>query len=338
MKRLSVFLMVSLTLFALFAGGTAESTSDERVIDELTITFVPSRDTEDIVVATAPLGNLLKKELASSGWTVKSVKILVSTSYESAGEALDAGTTDIAFIPAGTYVKYSDGAEAILTALREGKSIDSSDAKVWNENKPTTSGGSLVVGYRALILSGVTEKGRALADKVNRGEDLGWEELDACSWGVGTTTSSAGYIYPSLWLYGRFGRTVADLSRAVQTTYASAFAGLSSGMYDIITCYADAREDYVTKWTQEWGRTKSIWNEVDVIGVSDFIMNDTISISRTSTVMQDREFVRALQDAFMSIAETDEGKTVLKIYNHYGYTEAVDSDYDSARTAQKIFR
>ncbi len=336
-KRLLVFLMVAFTLFLLHAGASAEK-ADSSVIDTLSITFVPSRDVEDIVVSTAPLGTLLKEELAKYGWTVGNVKITVSTNYEAAGEALDAGTTDVAFIPAGTYVKYDDGAEVILTALRKGKSIESDDPKVWNADKPTENSDSLVTGYRALILSGVTEKGKALVEKVERGEEPAWEELDSCSWGVGTTTSSAGYVYPSIWLYERYGKTVADLSKAVQTTYASAFAGLSSGMYDIITCYADARQDYVSKWTDEWKRDDSIWNEVSVIGVTDMIMNDTISISKTSEKMQDSAFVDALTKAFISIAGTEEGREILKIYNHYGYVDALDSDYDSARLAQRILR
>lgn len=337
MKRFFVFFIVFLSLISLNAMGKGEDAYDTRVIDSLSITFVPSRDMDDIVVSTSSLGELLKAEMEKYGWTVQEVKISVSTSYEAAGEALDAGTTDVAFISAGTYVKYDEGARVILTALREGKNIDSSDPKVWNANKPTQGSSSLVVGYRSLILSGVTEKGRKLVEKVNRGEELTWEELDSCSWGVGTTTSSAGYIYPSIWLYERFKRTVADLSKAVQTTYASAFAGLSSGLYDIVTCYADARSDYMEKWSGEWGRESSIWDEVSVIGVTDYIMNDTISVSKSSRKMQNEEFVSALKKAFMSISETEEGSSVLKIYNHSGYVEAEDSDYDLERKAQLIF-
>ncbi len=339
MKKLFVFIIAILLFIPLFAGGAGETAAeDDKRIDVLSITFVPSRDVEDIVVSTDPLKNLLKNELLKYGWTVDDVRILVSTNYEAAGEALDAGTTDLAFIPAGTYVKYDDGARAILTALREGKSVNSDDPKVWNANKPTTNSSELVVGYRALIYAGITAKARALVEKVNRGEELTWDELNACSWGVASTTSSAGYIYPSIWLYERYGKTVADLSKAVQTNYAAAFASLASGMYDIIVCYADGRQDYVEKWAGEWGREKSIWDEVDVIGATGFIMNDTISASRTSEKMQNEDFIEALQKAFIAIAETEEGKAVIKIYNHYGYVIADDSDYDSARTAQELFK
>ena len=337
MKKTITILLAILMMASVFAQGAAEAQADSKTVDTLTITFIPSRDPDAVVVATKPLEGLLKTQLASQGWTVNNVKINVSTSYEAAGEALDAGTTDLAFIPAGTYVQYEEGATAILTALRQGKSVDSLDPITWNTNEPITNSTDLVVGYRSLIYAGVTEKGKALAAKVNNGEALTWDDLNACSWGVASTTSSAGYIYPSIWLNERFGKTVADLDHAVQAGYAAAFAGMASGMYDVIVCYADGRQDYEKQWQAEWGRPNTIWEDMDVIGVTDFIMNDTISTSKSSDIMTP-EFTEALQEAFIEIAKTPEGKAVISIYNHEGYQVAVDSDYNAARQVQKLFK
>ena len=336
-KALLILLVALLAISSVFAQAAEESAKNEKEVDTLKITFVPSRDVDEIVVATEPLKTLLKDQLATEGWTVDEVVINVSTTYEAAGEALESGTTDLAFIPAGTYVQYEDGAEAILTATRDGLSVNSDDPRDWNNNEPITASDELVVGYRSLIYAGITEKAQALKDKVNNGEELTWDDLNGCSWGVSSTTSSAGYIYPSIWLYERFGKTVADLDKAVQTGYAAAFAGLASGLYDVIVCYADGRRDYEDEWTKEWGRPNTIWQDTDVIGVTDFIMNDTISASKASEKMTP-EFISALQDAFIAIAKTPEGKEVIKIYNHAGYQKAVDSDYDAARTVQKLFK
>lgn len=335
-KVLALALVVMLALSCVFAQGASE-VKNAKEVSELNITFVPSMDVDKIVVATEPLKNLLKDQLATQGWTVDNVNINVSTTYEAAGEALDAGTTDLAFIPAGTYVQYEDGATAILTATRAGKSVNSDNPIDWNSNEPITNSDELVVGYRSLLYSGITEKAKALAEKVNKGEALTWDELNACSWGVSSTTSSAGYIYPSVWLYDRYGKTVADLDKAVQTGYAAAFAGLASGMYDIVVCYADGRMDYEKSWQADWGRPNTIWEDTDVIGVTDFVMNDTISASKNSAKMTP-EFIAALQDAFIAIAKTDEGKAVISIYNHAGYQKAVDSDYNAARTINKLFK
>ena len=46
----------------------------------------------------------------------------------------------------------------------------------------------------------------------------------------------------------------------------------------------------------------------------------------------------ALQQAFMNIAQTTEGKEVISIYNHEGYKIATSSDYDNEREAHKLLR
>lgn len=336
MKKLVTILLVSLIALSLFANATKETTNS-NVIDELVIQFVPSVDVEKTTAQTAPLAGLMKEQLAKQGWTVNNVRVSVGTNYEATGEALGAGSCDIGFLPAGTYVTFSDDAEVILTATRYGKSVESEDPKVWNQNEPITNvQDNLVVGYRSLIYAGPSEKGQALAAKVNAGEELTWEDLNSANWGVSSSTSSAGYIYPSIWLNERFGKTVADLSHAVQTTgYAAAFAGLSSKMYDVVVSYADARIDYSDEWVGDWGNKTTIWDDVDVIGVTDYIYNDTISVAKNSPKMTP-EFKAALQDAFIAIAGTPEGQEVFSIYSHLGYVKAVDSDYDTARAANQL--
>ena len=47
---------------------------------------------------------------------------------------------------------------------------------------------------------------------------------------------------------------------------------------------------------------------------------------------------RHLQQAFINIAQTDEGKEVISIYNHEGYQKATDSDYDNERKAQEMIQ
>ena len=109
-------------------------------------------------------------------------------------------------------------------------------------------------------LAGPSEKGKELADKVNSGEDITWDDLNSANWSVMSSSSPAGYIYPSLWLQDKYGKGITDLSNAVQAdSYASAFARLASGQVDVLVTYADARRDYEENWTTEFGRTDSIW-------------------------------------------------------------------------------
>ena len=314
-----------------------ESTASQK-IDKLTVQFVPSREPEEIITATEPLKDMLKEELSKEGYDVADVDISVGTSFEATGEAMSAGTVEIGFIPGGTYVTYDDGVEAILTATRNGLSIESDNPKEWNDKAPTEKVEDQVTFYRGLILAGPSEKGKELAAKVNNGEELTWEDLNSANWAIMGPTSPAGYLYPSLWLKNNYDHTITDLSNAVQAdSYPSSFARLATGQLDVLVTYADARLDFVDKWKSEFGGKDDIFKDVQVIGVTDKMMNDTISVSETSEKMTP-ELISALQDAFINIGNTEEGKEVISIYTHNGYEKANPSDYDSEREVQKMAR
>lgn len=321
------------------AAAAEETTAAEnKKIDTLRIAFVPSREPDEIITATEPLKVLLTDELAKLGYDIGEVEITVGTSYEAVGEALSAGTADVGLIPGGTYVLYDDGCDVLLTATRDGLSIDSDNAKDWNDNEPTEPTTDQVTSYRALIIAGPSEKGKAVAAKVNAGEALTWEEVSDLNWSVANSSSPAGYIYPSLWLQDNFEKNITDLPHAVQSdSYGSAFARLASGQVDVLCTYADARRDYEDEWTGEYAMTNSIWEDTDVIGVTPAIYNDTISVSKTSPIMDD-DFKAALSEAFINIGNTEEGKEVIAIYSHNGYLPAQSSDYDSERAAQELIQ
>lgn len=318
-------------------SGTPIQTANKK-IKKLVIAFVPSREPDEIITATEPLKGMLTTELAKEGYDVGEVDITVGTSYEAVGEALSAGTADVGFIPGGTYVLYDDGCDVLLTATRDGLSIDSDSARDWNEQAPTKASDKQVTYYRALMIAGPSEKGKELAAKVNSGQALTWEDVSSANWSVMGSSSPAGYIYPSIWLQQEFGKNILDLPHAVQSdSYGSAFARLASGQIDVLCTYADARRDYADKWDNEYGMKDSIWDDTAVIGVTPPIYNDTVSVSKASPIMDDA-FKAALSQAFINIGNTEEGKKVISIYGHNGYQPAKSSDYDNERKAQQMIR
>ena len=321
-------------------GASVETTAaDVKDVDVLNVAFVPSREPEEIVTATEPLKEMIKKEMLTLGYNINDVNITVGTSFEAVGEGLAAGTIDVGFIPGNTYVLYDEDAEVLLTATRDGLSIDSDSAKDWNDQKPTAPTENQVTFYRALIVAGPSDAGKAVADKVNNGEELTWEDLDGLNWGVMGPTSPAGYVYPALWIQKNFGKNITDLAHVVECdSYGTAFARLAQGQIDVLCTYADARRDYVEKWNKEYSMQNSIWDDTNVIGVTEGIYNDTISGSKVSTVMMDEDFKAAFKQAMINIGNTEEGKEVINIYSHKGYVEAQDSDYDSARDAQNLIK
>ena len=156
----------------------AEVEAGDKHLDSLKLQFVPSRPTEEILSRTSPLPELLKEALAGQGYEVDEITVEVAGSFESAGEALSAGSSDLAWLPAGTYVVYSEACDVILTATRSGLSNNSTNPADWNgmENKTVRNGGQ-VSFYKGLIYAGPSPKGQALSEKVNQGEDLTWEDV-----------------------------------------------------------------------------------------------------------------------------------------------------------------
>lgn len=330
---------------------TAEPTAEpaNQHFDKLTLEFVPSKDADVIIAGTQNLPELVKAEMAKLGYDIDEVDITVGTSYDATGEAMSAGSIDLGWLPGGTYALYSDDTDVILTATRNGLSNDSTNPADWNgEANATKKDGPQVTYYRSLIYAAPTEYGKKLAEKVNNGEALTWEDLDGARWAVQKTSSSAGYIYPSMWLMANYdGKKISDLSNVIplDSGYGTAFSYAAAEQVDIIVCYADGRNDYEASWMlpvdqkdetgkQGMGRSESIWNELNVIGVTDGIYNDTVAISKASQYYTP-EIVAALQDCFINIINTEEGNAIFDVYSHTGYAKAVDSDYDGARAALK---
>ena len=358
MKRSLALLLTLVMSLGLLAGcGSKDTTADEpqqdgesgaKQIETLKVAFVPSREPQEIITATEPLKQLLKDELAKEGYEVGEVEITVGTTYEAVGEGLEAGTIDVGLIPGGTYVLYDDGAEVILTATRNGLSKDSDNAKDWNDGQPTEASEKQAVSYRALIIAGPSDKGQELAAKVNGGEELTWEDLDSANWSIMGTSSPAGYIYPALWLQDHYGKKITDLPNVITLAgYGDAFAQAAAEAVDIVVCYADGRNDYEAAWvlpTGEadptgkagMGRTDSIWNELNVIGVTPGIYNDTVSITKANADVYNPEFIAAMQQALINVINTPEGQEIFSVYSHTGYAVATDADYDGARAALKV--
>ncbi len=330
---------------------TTEGASNEvkQSFDKLTLEFVPSKDADVIITGTKELPQLVKEEMAKLGYDIGEVDISVGTSYDATGEAMSAGTIDVGWLPGGTYALYSDDVDVILTATRNGLSNDSENPADWNgDANATQKNGPQVTYYRSLIYATPSEYGKQLAEKVNNGETLTWDDLNKATWAVQKTSSSAGYIYPTMWLMKNYdGKKISDLANVIplDSGYGTAFSYAAAESVDIIVCYADGRNDYEESWMlasdqqdstgkQGMGRSESIWNELNVIGVTDGIYNDTVAISKRSPYYTD-ELKKALQQCFINIINTEKGKEIFGVYSHAGYAIATDADYDSARAALK---
>lgn len=318
--------------------GPAEEPDGPVVVEQLNIAFAPYDASETIMAATEPLCAMLQERLLEKGYDVQNIDLSVGASYEAVGEALSAGSADVGFISGGTYVLYSDDCDVLLSALRSAYSKDSENPADWNDGTPGTYTGEMATYYRSILLAGPSEKGQALAAKVNAGEELTWEELSSATWVVMSASSASGYIYPSLWLNEKYGKTISDLPSVVQAdSYATSMARLASGQADIAVGFAHLQYKYADQWTAEFGRTSPVWEETNVLGVTEGIFNDTVSVSKASPVMTE-DFCQAFGEAMIEIGETEEGLAIIQTFAHTGYAFADDTDYDGERAAQELLK
>ena len=363
MKKLLVVLLSVLMVLGL--GACSNSSSDDTAeggniaIEELNIAFVPSKPADTILEAAEPLKAMLQEKLAEKGYDVGTVNITVGTDFAVVGEGMAAGSIDVGFLNSSTYVMYSDSVDLLLEALRDG--VADADGNIiypeegitpWNEGITTSAG--LATGYAGLVYVNIaTEKGADLYQKTLDGT-LTWEDLDSATWNSSSVTSGSGYIYPSTWLNNTFGegagnekRTIASLSNVVtDVAYSTMMQNLLIGTADVIVGYADIRKDeqstvdFEAAYADEIaaGTYENVWDVIKIIGVSEFIMNDNISVAKEEVdEKMTPEFCAALQEAFLEIGSTEEGLATVAPYSHKGYQIGSDSDYDATRAATALF-
>ena len=319
---------------------TSEAGSTEpKTVDSLKIAFSPYADADTITTATEPLENLLKEELLTKGYDVADIDMTVGTSYTAVGEALSAGSADIGFISGGNYVLFSDDCDVLLTALRYAINKDSENPKDWNDGTIEENTDQMSTYYRSIILAGPSEKGQELLAKVNNGEELTWDDLNSATWAVMGPTSASGYIYPSLWLQERYGKTIADLDNAIQSdSYTTSLARLASGQADVMVSFGHIRTKNAKDWQEKLGGTDEMVKQTGIIGVTEPIYNDMIAYSKNSELMQDEDFRKALGDSFIELAKTDEGKEIFSVFSQIGYEWGDDANYDGERAAQELLK
>ena len=204
-----------------------------------------------------------------------------------------------------------------------------------------------LVYYRSLGIAGTSERGRELADIINGGGEITWEDLQDVKIGVQSATSSAGRVYPTLLFMELFDKKLTDLpaENVIQVSgYGGAAAALASGQVDIAFGYADFRRDYADEWVGDYGRSEEIWDETDVVFVTEGIYNDTVTVSKRTV---DNDLQAAIEQAFINLVQDttdlpgDDAtfavvKDIFSVYSHEGYALADDSDYDGARAANAL--
>lgn len=323
-----IFLFITLSIFSMSFMSISSLNSFKKV-DIISISFAPTVDPEKIVAGTQNLEVLLKKELLTFGFEVERVEINVLTSYDAAAESLLSGSSLIAFMPTTTFALSQDfSIQPFLEGLRYAQNVESSDPMEWNIHTPNYYiTDQFTSKFYSQIMLGPSDYGLLLKEKFIKDGSISWEDLSAAKFCFGANaTSSATYIYPSMWLYSKYSKTINDISYIVPSNNSTEMvANLAMEVCDVAPVSSMSRIAYEEKWMSEWERNLSIWEETFIIGISEPITNGMFAISKVNEFYNE-EFKLALEKSFINISKTEQGLHFLESINLAGVAP-ISADY-----------
>ena len=265
---------------------------------QLNVQFVPSVQANKMEARAKPLEALLKKQLGIP------VHVTVSTDYNGLVEAMNSKKVDVGFMPPDAYVLAHKKkiADVLLQAQRYG--YDEPSGKMNH---------TLMNKYRSGIY---VKKGSGIKS---------WKDLKGKKIGVMDPTSSSGYVFPIVELNKKGLNVLKDCKIVQIKGVDQAIISVENGDIDAAFTFADARPIAAQD-------EPTVMKDVVPIYFTKWIPNDTISVRHDLSP----KFRKKLSKAFKKIAKSKQGKKIIEsIYQHYGYVDAKDSDFDIIRNYQK---
>lgn len=318
MRKIAFVLAVLLLLFGLSACGrqvvppssSSASASEPLRLDvlRLELTRREAVQATALMNAVQTLPDALKNALADQGAEVGKVEVTVGASPAATAQALDEGSIDLAILPGNSFVEVGGDAVPLLTASERTALPDSGDAADWL-GVETSWSDKASGGQRMLILAGPSDYGRQLAARAGSGASLTWEELDRAAWLVGSDEKKD---MVSVWLADNFqGNTLSDLSHLSRSDPAgdsgfSLLSALADGSADVAVLPADMRIDYADHWRAGLNRSRSIFEETTVIGVTEKFYGTVLAARPDDEILDGEQFRSALAAALTELC-SDQG-------------------------------
>lgn len=252
-----------------------------------------------LLYAVQALPEALKSALADQGAEIGKVEVTVGASPAATAQALDEGSIDLAILSGDSFAEVGGDAVPLLAACERTALPDSGDAADWLDTETRwsdkTSG-----GQRMLILAGPSDYGRQLASRAASGAALTWDELDRAAWLVNSDEKKD---MASVWLADHYeGNTLSDLGNLSRSDFAgdggsSLLPALADGSADVIVLPADMRIDYADHWRAGLNRSRSIFEETTVIGVTEKFYGTVLAARPDDELLDGEQFRSALAAA-----------------------------------------
>lgn len=298
--------IITTSLLLLGAMGlTACSNNSKKSVNtytpkELNVQFVPSVQANKIEAKAKPLAKLLSKKLGIP------VHVTVSTDNTALIESMASKKVDVGFLPSDAYVlaHKRKAADPLLQAMRY--DYDEPSGKL-NPNKLDSK-------YQSMIIVRKNSKIKSIKDL--KGKKIAIQD----------PTSTSGYILPVAELYKKGINVVKDDNLVNVKGHDQGVVSVLNGDTDAAFVFKDAR-NLVAK------DEPNVFKEVKPIYFTKKVPNDTISVRSNMS----SAFRKKLAKSMKEIVKTKEGAKILNnIYDHYGYKDAKDSDYNIIREYQSL--
>jgi phosphonate transport system substrate-binding protein len=255
--------------------------------------FVPSMEANKVVTS----GEAIAKNLHDK--TGYYFKVAVPTSYAAVIEAMGTKEADIAWLATYAYILAHDkfGANVRLSTVRNG--LDK---------------------YRGQFIAKTNSKVKKL------------EDIEGKVVAFTDAASTSGFIYPSAILQSK---GIKPKEYFFAGGHPQAVLAVYSGRADVACTYwsppdqdgipQDARLKLIDTY-------KDVLDKVSIIGYSDWIPNDTVTMRKDFPAQMEDKIVTAL----LEYVATPEGKKVMKeLYDIDGLNKATDEDYNVVRETLK---
>jgi phosphonate transport system substrate-binding protein len=291
---------------------------DEEWPESIVLGLVPSQDVDELVETAQPLADLLAEELGIE------VESFVPTDYSALVVAMQTGQADIgAFGPIALAQSVDQaGAVPVLQSIRRGAATYHTQ---WFTNDPdrfcldevvtaTNPEGNDFAYCNGTDSASEGPVGEEALELIEEGETIFFVDV----------ASASGYYYPATQL-----QQVAGLDPFTQVDaqfaggHPNAALGVLRGEAAVGTSYDDVRNDLLDE-------EPTIGEDLVVFAWSTEIPNDGISVSNELP----QSLIDAITEAFLAVADTDEGlQALLDVYSIEGL---VPVDLDAVDEARQV--
>lgn len=298
-KIVSTMLILAMGAMALTGcGGGSDSASsgsaESGEVTELNVQFVPTNNDGSMEAKAKPFEEYLSEKLGCD------VTVTLATDYSTIVEAMASGQVDLGIMPPAAYVQARDqqAAEAILTSQLE--DYDDTTGEPNGQMSGTFKGEILV---------------KADSD-IESLEDLAGKKIATLS-----PNSASGYIYPVAEMKEAGIEPTTDCTLTTVNDIPSEITSVLNGQQDACFVFEGTRVVFADSFADN-----DLMSELRVLYLTEGdIPNDAIAVQPD----MDQEMKDKIKETFLNMANDEDGKEAMSLWNHEGYTEVDESAYDT---------